>query len=82
MSVVNQNVGVTLNFRCPVEGCPVKKTEGWHLVCPGHWEKVPQALRDKVWQLFKTSNGSLEHRMTCAAVIAELEAQEGRRARR
>lgn len=82
LSVIDMNVGATLNFRCPVAGCAMRKTEGWHLVCPKHWEKVPQALRDSVWRLFKEKNRTLEHRMTCAAVVAELEVQEGRRARR
>lgn len=69
------NAGAAMNFRCPVDGCSRKKGEVWHLVCAVHWAKLSQEQRDRVWVLFQTEHGTLEHRKACETAIAELNAR-------
>lgn len=56
-------------LRCPLMGCKTPKEKQWHLLCPEHWGKTPERLRDGVWEAYKNKRGTPDHRAACARVI-------------
>jgi hypothetical protein len=60
---------------CPITGCERRK-DPWHLCCSKHWFKLPKLVRDRIWDLFRTEEGSEKHRAACLEALAELERLE------
>lgn len=46
---------------CPVSGCP-KQLPAHLAFCAQHWFMVPNDLQRRIWRLFDTQAGSIEHR--------------------
>lgn len=55
--------------RCPVDGCPGKRSST-ELLCRSHWFKLPKAVRDRIWDLYQTEQGSERHRAAVFDAIA------------
>lgn len=64
---------------CPVPNCTGRRTST-QLLCARHWFMVPQAMRDRVWKLYRSAAGSPAHREACTnAIRAAVEADRERR---
>lgn len=47
-----------MNFNCQ---CGQKRDKEWHLVCAECWEKLPQNLRDELYDAYNEKQGSPRH---------------------
>ncbi len=52
--------------RCPI--CHIQIAMG-RIFCPTHWFQVPQALRDRIWELYRVARGSPAHRQAVLQAI-------------
>lgn len=57
-----------MDNKCPVKGCANTK-EHWHLTCASHWRQVPRHVQAKVYRLYRTEQGSEQHRVTCLTIV-------------
>lgn len=48
-------------MKCPVIGCTNQRSHD-QLLCRGHWFSVPKELRDRIWNLYRSAQGSEAHR--------------------
>lgn len=45
---------------CPIDGCTGRRKRN-QVLCVTHWFQVPQALRERIWSLYRTAPGSPDH---------------------
>jgi hypothetical protein len=55
--------------QCPVEGCTTS-VPYTHLLCRGHWARVPIRLRHAVWGEWRGGDPTVLHSAACDEAIA------------
>lgn len=58
-------------MKCRVNGCTAEHRSDM-LCCKRHWFKLPKAVRDRIWDLYRNGPED-EHRAACFAALASLE---------
>ena len=64
---------------CPIHGCHNKRKRA-QVMCAGHWFQVPTELRNRIWNLFRESPGSDEHRQAVYEAIQIVNQKAGQAA--
>lgn len=63
-------------------GCQKRGRSLHGMLCRQCWDAMPQAVRNRVWRLFREARGSEEHRAAVQEAIAAARAEVNRSQRR
>jgi len=66
-------VGEEIEHNCSISYCNLSKDELWHLLCPEHWEMVPEVERKILFNLYKSEMDSKNHKSYIHYILNKFE---------